>query len=274
MLSSKRLKIAVVGSGVSGLSAAWLLHRRHDIVVYEKANRIGGHANTVMVETARGKIPVDTGFIVFNPRTYPNFVAMLDAIGVPSDPSNMSFAASVCGGAHEYSGGDIGALFGQKENIFRLRFWAMLIDLARFYRQAPAALKSGRLDRMTLGEYLTRGGFGKAFEEDHILPMAGAIWSAPPAQILAFPARAFIQFYENHGLFKFVGRPIWRSVRGGSAAYVSALTREFARAHPLGRARSNASGGRAAAFRFLPPMGPRRHSTMSLSLPMPTKRWR
>jgi uncharacterized protein len=228
MLSSKRLKIAVVGTGVSGLSAAWLLHRAHDIVVYEKANRIGGHANTVVVETAKGKVAVDTGFIVFNPQTYPNFVALLEAIGVASDPSNMSFAASLCGGAHEYSGGDLRALFGQKENMFRSRFWSMLIDLARFYRQAPGALKSGACDRMTLGEYLKHGRFGKAFEEDHILPMAGAIWSVAPSQILEFPARAFIQFYENHGLFKFVGRPVWRSVRGGSTAYVQALTRGFA----------------------------------------------
>ncbi len=228
MATPKRLKIAIVGTGVSGMSAAWLLNRGHDIVVYEKANRIGGHSNTVSVETADGPVAVDTGFIVYNPKTYPNFVALLDELGVASDESTMSFAASLCGGAHEYSGGDLGALLGQRQNIFRARFWSMIFDLVRFYREAPRALLSPGLDRLTLGAFLKRGRFGKAFEEDHILPMAGAIWSVAPSKILEFPARAFIQFYENHGLFKFIGRPVWRTVRGGSASYVRALTRSFA----------------------------------------------
>jgi uncharacterized protein len=227
MGASRRLKIAIVGSGVAGLSAAWLLNQRHDIVVYEKSNRVGGHSNTVAVRTPEGETPVDTGFIVFNPGTYPNFVALLRRLGVATDVSDMSFSAVLGDGAWEYAGGDFGGLFGHGDTLLRRRFWAMIADLVKFYRKAPKALADARFESLTLGEFLRAGGYGQAFVEDHILPMAGAIWSAPPAQILDYPARSFVQFYQNHGLLKFVGRPIWRTVRGGSKTYVAALTESF-----------------------------------------------
>jgi predicted NAD/FAD-binding protein len=219
-----RLRIAVVGSGVSALSCAWLLGQRHEVVVYEREERLGGHSNTVDARTPEGEVAVDTGFIVFNAATYPNLCALFDHLGVKSRETDMSFAVSLDDGGFEYAAP---ALFAQRRNIFRPRFWRMLAELVRFYRQAPLDLTRLTDPDMSLGDYLTSQGFGEAFRKDHLLPMAAAIWSSPAHTLNDYPAEAFIRFCANHGLLKFVGRPLWRTVEGGSRTYVEKLARSL-----------------------------------------------
>jgi predicted NAD/FAD-binding protein len=228
MSSPPRLKIAVVGTGISGLSAAWLLDPHHEVTVYERAERIGGHSNTVAADTGGRRIPVDTGFIVFNRKTYPNLAALFARLDVPTQVSDMSFAVSLDGGALEYSGSGFAGLFGQPANLVRPRFWSMLADLVRFYRQAPHEAGLAEELELSLGDYLARRGFGAAFRDDHLLPMAAAIWSAAPAEMLAYPAAAFIRFHDNHGLLQLRDRPAWETVAGGSRAYLDRLTARFA----------------------------------------------
>jgi predicted NAD/FAD-binding protein len=226
MSGGPRLKIAVIGSGISGLSAAWLLSRRHDVTVYERASRPGGHSNTVEVRAAGPAIPVDTGFIVYNPKNYPNLTALFAHLGVETKRSDMSFGVSLDGGQLEYAGTDLRGLFAQKRNLVKPRFLAMLRDLLRFYREAPAAALND--PSITLGDYLRAGGYGEAFCRDHLLPMAAAIWSAPPEAMLAYPAASFIRFHANHGLLQISDRPEWRTVDGGSRTYVRKLTAALA----------------------------------------------
>jgi predicted NAD/FAD-binding protein len=226
MSGGPRLKIAVIGTGISGLSAAWLLSQRHDVTVYERASRPGGHSNTVEVRAAGCDISVDTGFIVYNPKNYPNLTALFDHLGVATKPSDMSFGVSLDSGQLEYAGTDLLGLFAQKRNLVRPRFLSMLRDLLRFYREAPAAALTD--PSITLGDYLRAGGYGEAFCHDHLLPMAAAIWSAPPEAMLAYPAASFIRFHANHGLLQIADRPEWRTVQGGSKTYVQKLTRAFA----------------------------------------------
>jgi uncharacterized protein len=225
--NARQKRIAVVGTGIAGMSAAWLLSRSHDITVYERAGRLGGHSNTVTLDSAEGGIPVDTGFIVYNERTYPNLAALFAHLGVPTQRSEMSFAVSLAGGALEYSGSSLNGLFAQRRNVFRPRFWSMLNDLWRFYREAPRDLPS--LDELSsLQQYLDAGSYGEVFRNDHLLPMAAAVWSASPSRMLQYPAASFIRFHDNHGLLKIRNRPQWRTVVGGSRVYVEALTRAFA----------------------------------------------
>jgi uncharacterized protein len=228
MRSEMRLKIAVVGSGISGLSAAWLLSSPHDVSVYERADRVGGHSNTVSVHVDGRVVPVDTGFIVFNHLTYPNLTALFERLGVSTEASNMSFSASLDGGRLEYSGTDLAGLFAQRRNLLRPRFLSMLADIARFYRTAKSD-GDGLDPRTSLGEYLIAKGYGPAFRDDHIVPMASAIWCSSPKDILGFPAASFIRFHDNHGLLQWGGRPVWRTVSGGSRSYVERLIRPFAR---------------------------------------------
>lgn len=227
MNSDVRLKIAVVGTGISGLSAAWLLSQRHDVTVYEQAERVGGHSNTVRASINGRDVPVDTGFIVFNPLTYPNLTALFAHLQVPTEPATMSFGVSLDDGGFEYSGSGLSGLFGQPRNIARRQFWAMLADLVRFYRHAPRDVAMIHSERMSLGEYLTAGNYSEAFRDLHILPMAGAIWSATPAQMLQYPVASFVRFYDNHGLLKLHNRPPWQTVVGGSRTYVERLTRSL-----------------------------------------------
>jgi predicted NAD/FAD-binding protein len=216
------LNIAVIGSGISGLSAAWLLSKSHKVTLFEADGRIGGHSNTVDVETQ----PVDTGFIVYNEATYPNLTAMFEHLSVPTKPAEMTFAVSLDEGRLEYSGTGFSGLFAQRSNLVSPRFWGMLRDLVRFYSQAPDDI--GKLPLMSLDEYLGISGYGAAFRDDHLYPMAAAIWSTPAAKVGAYPAEAFIRFCANHGLLKMTGRPIWRTVEGGSRTYVRRLTESFA----------------------------------------------
>ena len=222
--SGSGLSIAVIGTGVSGLAAAWLLSRRHEVTVFEQAPRIGGHCNTITIPTAEGQLDVDTGFIVYNPVNYPNLTALFAHLGVATRPSEMSFSVSRGGGRLEYGGGNLVALFAQPGNVLRPAFWSMLKDLLRFYRSAPGALAHENLSAMTLGEYLEREGYGASFRDNHLLPMAAAIWSAPAASMLDCSIEAFVRFFENHGLLNLRDRPQWRTVTGGSKAYVARLT--------------------------------------------------
>ena len=215
------LDIAIVGSGISGMSAAWLLAKRHRVTLFEADGRIGGHSHTV----AAAGIPVDTGFIVYNERTYPNLTALFDHLGVPTKASSMGFSVSLDRGRLEYSG-NLTGLFAQGRNFASLRFWTMLRDLARFYHRAPRDL--AEVGTASLGDYLDGIGCGSAFRDDHLYPMAAAIWSTPVSRIPDYPAAAFIRFCENHGLLKFLRRPKWRTVAGGSREYVARLTDSYA----------------------------------------------
>jgi predicted NAD/FAD-binding protein len=212
---------AVVGAGISGLSAAWLLSGRHDVTLYEAEPRAGGHSHTQHVPVAEGIIPVDTGFIVLNPETYPNLVAVLDHLDVETAATAMTFAVSLDQGRLEYSGRGLPGLIGQPINALRPGHWRMIADILRFFRRAPA-LVDGDDDR-PLGSYLRDEGYGDRFIDRHIAPMAAAIWSCPTSEALAFPASTFVRFFASHGLLKASGRPTWRTVRGGSRRYVERL---------------------------------------------------
>lgn len=235
--ASDTLDIAVIGTGISGLSAAWLLSRRHRVTVYESNARPGGHSHTidapVVGPTAEGPngrtdaIPVDIGFIVYNEHTYPNLTALFRHLDVPTRASDMSFGVSLDDGALEYAGTNLAGLFAQPFNLGRPRFWSMLSDLRRFYRDAPAQIASAGPD-IGIGDFLNQHGYGTAFQQDHILPMAAAIWSASPLRLRDYPASGFIRFFENHGLLRFSDRPQWRTVVGGSRTYVDRLTAAFA----------------------------------------------
>ena len=216
------LDIAIVGSGISGLSAAWLLSKRHRVTLFEADGRIGGHSHTVM---AAG-VPVDTGFIVYNEPAYPNLTALFRHLDVATKPTEMSFSVSLDRGRLEYSGTDLGGLFAQRRNLASPRFWSMLRDLERFYRRAPRDLPE--MGSIGLGTYLDGLGCGAAFRNDHLYPMAAAIWSTPVSDIPDYPAAAFVRFCENHGLLRLGRRPAWRTVEGGSREYVERLTRPFA----------------------------------------------
>ena len=223
------LNIAIVGSGISGMAAAWLLSRRHRVTVFEKDGRLGGHSNTVPVQVGDRTVPVDTGFIVYNTLNYPNLVALFDHLQVPTKPSSMSFAVSLDQGALEYSGGGkLNGLIGQRCNLVRPRFWSMVQDILRFYREAPRDLSLGRLEGITLGEYVSAAGYSEAFVEDHLLPMAAAIWSSPLAAMRDHSAASIVRFFETHGLLRLEDRPQWRTVDGGSREYVRRLTASYA----------------------------------------------
>lgn len=215
------MKIAVIGTGIAGLAAAWVLHKEHEITVYEAAPRTGGHANTV---TPPSCAPVDTGFIVYNERTYPHFIALLAHLGVASDKTDMSFGVSLDGGRLEYSSS---ALFASPRNALSPRFYRMIWDILRFYRASPRDLAAGALDGLSLDGYLAEKRYSRAFAEDHILPMTAAIWSTAAAHAGEFPAASFVRFFGNHGLLQVTKRPQWHTIRGGSRRYVDALTAPF-----------------------------------------------
>lgn len=219
-----RRRIAVIGSGVSGLSAAWLLSQSHDVVLYEADDRLGGHANTIDVP---GTGPVDTGFIVYNNKNYPNFQAMIAHLGVENIKSEMSFSASLDQGNFEYCGEGLTGMLAQPSNAFRRRFWDLFRDLLRFYRESPSVLNQPEMHGLTLDEYLRAQNYSASFVEDHLLPMAAAIWSSTAEDIRSYPLLAFVRFFESHGLLQLWERPKWRTVKGGSRSYVNALRSRF-----------------------------------------------
>lgn len=218
----KKQNIAVIGSGIAGLSAAWLLAMRHRVTLYEADNHIGGHANTVDVDTPDGRIAVDTGFIVYNERNYPNLTALFKHLGVATEATEMSFALSLNGGAFEYATSGAQGFFGQRSNLARPGHWRLMMDISRFFRTARERVEWFPAD-VTLGTFLTQERYSDAFVQDHIIPMGAAIWSTAMNGMLAFPARSFIDFYANHGMLQYWDRPAWRTVKGGSRQYVELL---------------------------------------------------
>ena len=216
------MRIAIVGAGVSGLVCAHLLHERHDVTVFEAAGDAGGHTNTVRVDTSDDTLHVDTGFIVYNDRNYPNFERLLERLGVASRPSTMSFSVSAAHEDFEYASTPRG-LLAQPGNLTRPAFVRMLREYMRFNRDARALLEDGD-DRVSLGDWLGGRGYSRAFVDRLIVPQAAAVWSADPAQMWRFPARFLVRFFDQHGMLSLTGRPGWRTVAGGSARYVEALT--------------------------------------------------
>lgn len=221
--ANSRRRIAVVGSGIAGLSAAWFLSRHHDVTVFEANDRFGGHSRTVDVPIGDPSTAVDTGFIVYNELNYPNLTKMFDVLDVATDASNMSFSVSIGDGRFEYAGGlGIGGYVAQPSNMLTLRYWRMLADISRFLSEFKDD-DTQHLGNLTLGSLLAAKGYSDWFREHHILPMGAAIWSGTIADLEAFPAMSFIAFFRNHGLLKVRGRPQWRSVHGGSRQYVNRL---------------------------------------------------
>ncbi len=220
------MRIAIIGSGIAGNVAAHHLHREHDITVYEAGSHAGGHTHTHEVEQGGRSYAVDTGFIVFNDWTYPNFIALLDELGVGWQASRMSFSVRDEASGLEYSGTTLNTLFAQRMNLLRPSFLGMVRDILRFSREAPVLL--GQLGgELPLGEVLERGGYGRAFVRRYIVPMGAAIWSTSPEAMLRFPARFFIRFLHNHGMLSVNERPVWRVIRGGSTRYVEKLVAPF-----------------------------------------------
>jgi len=232
------MKIAIIGSGISGLVAAYRLHDEHDVTVFEANDYIGGHTNTIDVEIEGERHAIDTGFIVFNDWTYPRFIALLDELGVASKPTTMSFSVrdersslSPRGRGEgvrglEYNGDSLNTLFAQRRNLLRPSFYRMLADILHFNGQARRLVADCN-DETTVGEFLSRHGYSRAFAEQYLLPMGAAIWSCPPGAFAQFPIRFIVEFYHNHGLLSVLRRPTWRVIEGGSRSYVRAMTAGF-----------------------------------------------
>jgi uncharacterized protein len=222
-------KIAIIGSGISGLTAAYYLHKQHDICVYEADSRLGGHTATKDINIDGQTYAIDTGFIVFNDWTYPNFIRLIDELGVESQPTDMGFSVSNPLSGYEYAGTNLGTLFAQKRNLFSISHWRMLRDIVRFNKAAVADLNAGNLlPDETLGQYLMRNNYSSSFIHHYLIPMGSAIWSATQEAMLAFPLEFFVRFFNNHGLLNVVNRPQWRVIKGGSRSYIAPLTRGFA----------------------------------------------
>lgn len=220
------MRIAIVGAGISGLLAAYRLHADHDVTLFEANDYPGGHTNTVEVELNGDRYAIDTGFIVFNDRTYPNFIQLLHELGVKSRPTTMSFSVSDDGTGLEYNGHSLNTLFAQRRNLLRPGFYRMLADILRFNREART-LVTDCDDETTVGEFLSRHRFSQAFANQYLLPMGAAIWSCPAGTFTRFPIRFVVSFYDNHGLLGVWGRPTWHYVVGGARTYVQAMTRGF-----------------------------------------------
>ncbi len=221
-----RKRIAVIGTGIAGMVAAYRLHRDHEITVFEANDYIGGHTHTHDIELGGWRHAVDSGFIVFNDWTYPNFIRLLDELGVESQPSNMSFSVKCERTGLEYNGTSLNTLFAQRRNLLRPSFHRMIRDILRFNREAPALLDQSD-DRVTLGEFLSAQGYSPGFIDHYIVPMGAAIWSTDPVRMLGFPARYFVRFLHNHGMLSVNDRPVWRVIKGGSARYSERLTAAY-----------------------------------------------
>jgi predicted NAD/FAD-binding protein len=220
------MKIAIVGTGISGLVAAYKLAPEHDITLFEANAYIGGHTQTHDIEMNGQHWSIDTGFIVFNDWTYPEFIRLMDELGVASQPSAMSFSVRCEKTGLEYNGTSLNTLFAQRRNLVSPSFYRMIFDILRFNREAPGFLESGD-DHLRLGDYLLQNGYRQEFRDHYIVPMGAAIWSAAPGDMLDFPARYFIRFFHNHGMLSVDERPQWRVIRGGSHQYVGPLTAAF-----------------------------------------------
>ncbi|KPB74971.1 NAD(P)/FAD-dependent oxidoreductase [Pseudomonas cannabina] len=222
------MKIAVIGSGIAGLTSAWLLNRKHEITVFESSDWIGGHTHTVDVQVEGRAYAIDTGFIVFNDWTYPNFIRLLGQLGVGFKPAEMSFSVHGPRSGFEYNGNNLNSLFAQRSNLLSPKFWGMLRDILRFNRQSVEDLENQRIAAdTTLGEYLKQGAYGQRFIDHYIVPMGAAIWSMSLAEMLGFPLQFFVRFFKNHGLLSVTNRPQWCVIEGGSRSYIEPLTASF-----------------------------------------------
>ncbi|MDX1352613.1 MAG: FAD-dependent oxidoreductase [Thiomicrorhabdus sp.] len=223
LAENKRKQVAVIGSGISGISAAWFLSQEHEVTLFEKNDRLGGHTNTVELEIEGQVQPVDTGFIVFNTPNYPLLTAMFKHLAVNTQNTEMSFSVSVNEGELEYSGNNLNTLFAQRRNLLNPQHWKMIAEILRFNKRAKADLASNNFCDMELGEYLVLHNFSERMRDYYLLPMAAAIWSCPVEQMMKFPVNSFLRFFENHGLLNIEDRPQWESVVGGSHQYLKAI---------------------------------------------------
>ncbi len=222
------MKVAIIGAGISGLAAAYYLRQQHQVRLFEVADRIGGHTATVDVSHQGREYAIDTGFIVFNDWTYPNFIELMDELGVDSQPTEMSFSVRCESTGIEYGGNNLNTMFAQRRNLLRPSFHKMIRDILKFNREAIRDLDNGAISReATLGEYLRANAYGEAFVYRYILPMGCAVWSASTERMIDFPLRFFVQFFKNHGLLSVNNRPQWRVIRGGSRSYLGPLTESF-----------------------------------------------
>ncbi|MEE2825756.1 MAG: FAD-dependent oxidoreductase [Planctomycetota bacterium] len=221
------MKIAIIGTGISGLTVADSIHQQHDITLYEAAHYVGGHTNTIDVDCDGRTIPVDTGFIVFNDRTYPNFIRLLDRLGVNSQPAPMTFSVRCDHSNLEYRGADLGGLFAQKRNLFRPSFHRLLLDIMKFNRESEKVLEGGDTTA-TVRDYFSRHNYSTQFYEKYFLPLGSSIWSCPHAVFEQFPIYFIVRFYRHHGLLSLKDRPQWRVLCHGSRSYVKPLTQPFA----------------------------------------------
>lgn len=220
-----RLKIAIIGSGISGLTSAHKLSPHHDITVYEVANYIGGHTHTVQVEKDGEVSNIDTGFIVFNDRTYPNFIELMESLGVLSQPTEMSFSVRNDGIDLEYNGNTVNSLFAQRSNLIKPCFWKMVADIVRFNKEVQLAADMDQ--SRTIGDFLAEKKYSSLFRENYLLPMVSAIWSMGLKSCMDFPLQFFVRFFDNHGLLNIVNRPQWYTIIGGSSSYIEPLTAPF-----------------------------------------------
>lgn len=219
------MKIAVIGSGISGLTCAYLLQQCHQVTVFEQDHRIGGHTATKSVNHKGNIYSIDTGFIVYNDWTYPNFIKLMEKLGVANQPTEMSFSVSCLQSGLEYSGSDLNTLFAQRRNIFNIAFLRMLLNILRFNKEAIRDLEANAIDpSMTLGEYIRTRGYSPLFASHYLIPMGSAIWSSTLQEMLDFPLVFFVRFFKNHGLLSVKNRPQWRVLQGGSQAYLAPLT--------------------------------------------------
>ena len=225
-MAASRQSVAIIGSGIAGLTVAEGLYRDHDITVYEAEAWVGGHTHTVDIDEDGETVAVDTGFIVCNEWTYPNFLALLARYGVQTQNSNMSFSVRDERSGLEYNGTNLNTLFAQRRNAFSPRFIGMIADILRFNRAAPTVLQ-GPDPGPTLGDWLRQGGYGQRFVDHYILPMGRSIWSAGADAILNFPARFFVDFFQRHGFLNIDNRPVWQAIPGGSSRYVDVITAPF-----------------------------------------------
>ncbi len=225
------MKIGVIGAGISGLSAAWLLSKKHEVHLFESENRLGGHAHTYSVKEGASTVPVDTGFLVYNELTYPNLTSFFKALNVETVDSEMSLSIQVSDRNLEWSGTDLNSIFGQRSNLLKPNFYRMLIEIMRFGREAEHNLMLSARHAWTLGELLANRRFSKRFLTDYLLPVGAAIWSTPEFKILDFPASTFLTFFMNHKLLQVNNRPIWKTVKNGSIQYVQKVAAEIPHIH-------------------------------------------
>lgn len=220
------MRIGIIGSGISGLTVARELASDHQVTVFEAAGFVGGHVNTISVDMEDHQYDVDTGFIVFNDRTYPNFCRLLDELGVPSQPTSMSFSVKCDRTGLEYNGTSFSGLFAQRRNLVRPSFLRMLRDILKFNQEGPSDIASVPVEQ-TVGDYLAQKGFSTQFAQQYLLPMGAAIWSCPVAQFEQFPIHFILEFYQNHGLLSLRNRPQWKVISGGSRQYVKRMIEPF-----------------------------------------------